>query len=516
MVVEAAERRGIPWAYRKDLDLLQLGHGSGRRWIRAMTTCLESDLSVDLAQDKYVTKMLLKAGGIPVPAGCVVRSEEAARNALTKIRSPVVVKPLDGHKGNGVSVGLKTADEIIEAYRQAARYSRAVLLEEQLPGRDFRVLVVNGKVFAAAERIPANVTGDGIHTISELVAIENENPARGVGREKSMTRIRLDRVATSYIASGGHNLNNIPASGTTVFLRGNANLSQGGCCDDITDELHPDVRNLCERAARIIGLPLCGIDLILENATSSPWGQKGGIIEINAGPGIRVHHYPRHGKARDAGAAILEYLYPGREDGRIPCFGVYGSAAVAHGIALELAKSGLRVGSANETEVIVDSVRLASLEKADPISLVLGDPAVDAAVFDSLSPVIHPFLELSVAVVNNTESSIAEIAARLTPSGKLLVNADCDPLLKVLGSSKLSAQRLVLFSTNSHSCQEHVNQGGTAYFRKNGQLLETIGLGQQSVICDLPEHSSPEPSNHIAVIAACRISAIQQKTLRAF
>ncbi|OFZ20252.1 MAG: hypothetical protein A2X94_15365 [Bdellovibrionales bacterium GWB1_55_8] len=489
MIIRAAEARGIPWTYRKDLDLLQLGQGSQRRWIRAMTTCLESDVAVDLAQDKQVTKSLLQSSGIPVPRGFSVKSVESAVAAAEQLNGPFVVKPVDGHKGKGVSTGLNTTEQVIQAYKYASRYARAILIEEQLLGRDFRVLVVNGKVFAAAERIPAHVTGDGVHSIAELIDIENRNPLRGSGRDKPMTRLRLDAIADAFLSKAGKNREDVPPAGSIVTLRGNANLSQGGCADDVTDGIHPEVRNICERAARILGLPLCGIDLILRDVSRPLSDQRIGIIEVNAGPGIRVHHFPRRGPSRDAGAAILDYLYPDHGDGRIPVFGVFGSADIALVIEEELRRTGLRVGLANPKGTFVDSKIVSSTSTINPAHLLLGDPGVDAAIFETTLSPTHDLPELDIAVLASSAVEPGSIIARLLPAGKLVVNADDMELVNHERIVNYPVQKLVLVSAqpNSPSVQDHLARGGSAFFPPERQMIA---------------HSYRLES--IAAIAACR------------
>lgn len=378
MIVEAAERRGIPWSYDPELRLIELGQGRHRRWIRSMTTSLESEVAVTLAQDKQLTKRLLSQAGIPVPRGAKVRREDAALAAFADLGAPVVIKPSDGHKGRGVSMNLRAPEEVLKAFEAAKRYSDTVLVEEQLLGRDYRVLVVGGEVFAAAERQAAHVIGDGEHTVAELVEKENRNPLRGRGRDKPMVLIEIDDIVRAVLAKQGAGLELVPEKGRIIWLRENANLSQGGCAIDVTDSLHPEIRKVCERAARVLRLPLCGIDLILEDIGEAIGKggslRTGGIIEVNAGPGIRVHHFPSRGASRDAGGAILRYLFPEGETGRVPIFAVEDAGGVEVG--------GLRCGVISENGIRIGDDRLSDSQQdcASSMRLLLRDPSIDAVI----------------------------------------------------------------------------------------------------------------------------------------
>lgn len=304
-IVDAAARRGIPWTRVGKGSIVQLGWGKHRRFIQAATTDMSSAVAVEASCDKDLTKLLLDQASVPVPAGAIVCTETEAVAALERLGAPVVVKPLDGRQGHGVSLNLSTAEEVRAAFRIAADYSHEVLVEELIRGRNYRVLVVDGETVAASERLPCHVKGDGAHSVAELVEIVNRDPLRGDGHEKPLTKIVVDEIALAHLRKGGLTPAHVPAAGETVTLRDSINLSTGGVARDVTDEVHEPVKHLCERAARAVGLDICGVDLVLEDISAPFEKRRGAVIELNASPGLRMHHFPSEGKARDVGSKIV-------------------------------------------------------------------------------------------------------------------------------------------------------------------------------------------------------------------
>ncbi|HEX8353508.1 MAG TPA: ATP-grasp domain-containing protein, partial [Pyrinomonadaceae bacterium] len=324
-IVDAATARGIPWARENDQSLVRLGYGKHLRLIQAAMTDGTSAIGVEVAGDKDLTKERLRRASVPVPDGEVVRTEAEAVGALNNIGAPVVVKPLDGRQGKGVSLGLSTPEEVERAFRIAQEFSRAVLVEEMFEGRNYRVLVVGYKVVAASERIPCHVTGDGRHTVAELIDIENSNPLRGDGHEKPLTKIRKDdEILRTFMQKEGWSMDDVPEEGERVMLCAGMNLSTGGTAKDVTDDLHPTVKSLCERTARIMGMDVCGIDLVMRDIAEPSVGG-GGVIEVNAAPGLRMHQFPGEGRPRDVGAAIVDMLYPEGSPSRIPVISITGT-----------------------------------------------------------------------------------------------------------------------------------------------------------------------------------------------
>lgn len=347
-IADAAAARGIPVVRLDDDSLVQLGYGVHRKLIQAAETSLTSSVSADLSCDKARTKALLEKFFLPVPRGSVVRTADEAVRLLGELAPPLAVKPLDGNQGKGVSLGLRSAEQVREAFDRAAAISPRVVVEEQFVGRDYRVLVVGGKMVAASERVPALVVGDGTHTVAELVEIENAtNPLRGDGHEKPLTRIVVDDCVRDLLRrSGGRWLTDIPAAGERVLLRATANLSTGGTAKDVTDAVHPEVRRLCERAARVVGLDVCGIDLIAPDVAAPLPDRGAGVIEVNAAPGLRMHHYPSEGTPRDVGRAVVDMLFP-RGNGRVPVVavtGTNGKTTVTRMVAGIVAATGKTVG----------------------------------------------------------------------------------------------------------------------------------------------------------------------------
>src|SRR5918998_395343 len=300
-LTQEAERRGIPVLRLDDQSLVQLGTGRHQKRIRASITSLTSQIATDAAGDKDLTKSLLSDAGLPVPRGSVVRRAEDAVRAAERIGYPVVVKPLDGNHGRGVSIDLSTAEEVTQAFEEAVRHSRRVIVENYFTGKDHRILVVNGEVVAVAERVPAHVVGDGRRSIEALVDEVNRDPRRGEGHENVMTRIKINDHARGILAKAGLDPESVPAPGQVVHLSDTANLSTGGTAVDRTDDIHPDNALIARRAARAIGLDVAGIDFIAPDIARSVRETGGGIIEVNAAPGFRMHLQPSEGRGRHVG-----------------------------------------------------------------------------------------------------------------------------------------------------------------------------------------------------------------------
>lgn len=388
-IADAAARRDIPVVRLDEDSLVQLGYGVHRKLIQSAETSHTSSVSVDVACDKGRTKRLLAKFFVPVPQGTVVRSADEAVEAFDALTPPLAVKPLDGNQGRAVTLGLRTPAAVREAFDRAARVSPRVVVEEQFTGNDYRVLVVNGRMVAAAERVPASVVGDGVHTVAELIAIENEsNPLRGVGHERPLTKIVDDDGLRDHLRrAGGRWLTDVPAVGERVLLRGTANLSTGGTARDVTDIVHPDTRRLCERAARAVGLDVCGIDLITPDI-SQPLPESGaGVIEVNAAPGLRMHCFPGEGKPRDVGGAIVDMLFP-RTNGRIPSVaitGTNGKTTVTQMVSGILSGLGKTVGMTTTDGIWIDGHQIAAGDMTgfNSARVVLGDPAVEVAVLET-------------------------------------------------------------------------------------------------------------------------------------
>jgi len=496
-IVRAARDRNIPVRRLNNGSLLQLGYGSKRRLVQATLTDATSAVAVDIASDKHMTKALLREAGVPVPWGGVASSAEEAVEWFRTIGQPVVLKPLYGNQGRGVSLNLQTEDEVRVCYDIANQISSRIVVERFIEGRNIRILVVAGKMVAASERIPAHVQGDGQHSVGQLVAMENENPLRGNHHELPLTKIPLDETTRWLLQRQGLGMDSVPASGQTVYLRDSANLSTGGEAMDITLSLHHRYRQFAERAARVLGLDVCGIDLVVKDI--STFEPDSVIVEVNAAPGIRMHEHPSFGVSRDVGQAIVEALFPSPGDGRIPIVsitGTNGKTTTTRLIGHVLGRTSQRVGMTTTSGVYVGEEEIVSGDTTGPQSalMVLSDPAVDVAVLETARGGIMrgglAYDQADVAVMTNisldhigqdfietlddllhVKSLVAEC---VTANGTVVLNAD-DPMLVQL--SHRLASKIAFFSageTNS-VLQRHLAQGGVGYWLSRGWLVEGRG-----------------------------------------
>ncbi len=386
-IVEAALARNIPCRRLTAGSLVQLGWGSRQRRIWAAEVDRTSAVAEAIAQDKDLTKTLLSAAGVPVPEGRPVRDADDAWAAALAIGLPVVVKPQDGNQGKGVTVNVDSRAHLEIAYRAAAGFGD-VMVETYLPGSDFRLLVVGDRVVAASRRDPPHVIGDGEHTVRELVDAVNADPRRGDGHATSLTKIRFDDIALVRLEGQGLTPASVPEMGRRVVLRNNANLSTGGTATDVTDELHPDVAARAVAAAQTVGLDICGVDVVCESVHVPLEKQNGGVVEVNAAPGLRMHLAPSYGKPRPVGEAVVAHMFEPGDDGRIPLVavtGTNGKTTTTRLIAHLMATSGLRVGMTNTDGVYVDGRQIDSGDCSGPKSArsVLLHPDVDAAVLET-------------------------------------------------------------------------------------------------------------------------------------
>ncbi len=387
-IVQAAVARGIPYRRLTDGSLVQFGWGSRQRRIQAAETDRSSAIAESIAQDKDLTKKLLRAAGVPVPRGRPVSDAEDAWAAAQEIGGPVVVKPVDGNQGKGITVNVTTREEVVQAYATAAEFRDDVMVESYLPGNDFRLLVVGNKVAAAARREPPHVIGDGKHSVRRLVEIVNSDPRRGEGHATSLTKIRFDDIALATLAGQGLEADSVPARGKRVILRNNANLSTGGTATDVTDDVHRSVAAQAVAAAQMVGLDICGVDVVCDSVLKPLEEQHGGVVEVNAAPGLRMHLAPSYGKGRAVGEAIIANMFPEGDDGRIPVVavtGTNGKTTTVRLIAHIIGKTGRNVGMTNTDGVYIGSRQIDSGDCSGPKSArnVLFHPEVDAAVFET-------------------------------------------------------------------------------------------------------------------------------------
>jgi cyanophycin synthetase len=387
-LVRAAEERDIPWLRLNDYSLVQFGHGKYQKRIQATVTSETRHIAVSIASDKEETNRILGDLGLPVPRQRLVRSADGAVGAAERLGFPVVVKPLDANHGRGVSLDLRTEAEVRVAFEKAREHARSVVVETFLDGFDHRMLVVGGELVAVAKRVPGHVVGDGKHTVSELVDIVNSDPRRGIGHEKVLTRLELDAQAERLMTAKGVTRDTVLPDGEVFFLRGTGNLSTGGTAIDLTDVVHPDNREMAIRAAKAIGLDVCGVDFITADIRESYREIGGGICEVNAAPGFRMHVAPTEGQSRDVAGPVMDMLFPAGAPAKIPIAavtGTNGKTTTARMLAHIQKMNGYTVGLATTDGVYVDGERTVAGDMTGPQSaqMVLRDPSVDMAVLET-------------------------------------------------------------------------------------------------------------------------------------
>ena len=490
-LVRAAEERNIPWLRLNQYSLVQFGQGRYQQRIQATTTGRTSNIAVELAGDKEETNGILRDLGLPVPKQELVRTTRDAVRAAEKIGYPVVVKPLAGNHGRGVSINLRTAEEVETGFAKAAEHGRTTIVESYIDGFDHRLLVVNGELVAAAKRVPGHVVGDGKHTIRELVDIVNEDPRRGVGHEKVLTRLEFDHQAERLLKKLGYDPDTVPEKDEIVYLRSTANLSTGGTAIDVTDVIHPDNREMAIRAINAIDLDIGGVDFLTRDITLSYREAGGGICEVNAGPGFRMHVAPSEGTPRDVAGPVIDMLFPAGMPSRIPIAavtGTNGKTTTSRMLAHILKMSGMTVGLTSTDGVYIDGKLSVPGDMTGPVSaqMILRDPSVDAAVMETARGGMLRsglgFPECNVACCLNVASDhlglrgidtleqLAEV--KRVPieiaTDAVVLNAD-DPLCLQM-ADYTDAERLCYVTMNpSHPLvKRHIQAGGQAFVLEQG------------------------------------------------
>lgn len=472
-IVDAAVQRNIPYRRMTEGSMVQFGWGSKQKRIQAAETSNTSAIAEAIAQDKELTKNLLASAGVSVPVGDVVRTADDAWCAAQRIGGPIVLKPKDGNQGKGVVANIQTEVEVRAGFVVTQAFGRETIIERYLPGADYRLLVVGNRLCAAARREPAQVVGDGKHTVTELVELENKNPLRGDGHATALTKIRFDDIALAHLASNKLTPQYVPKTGERVLLRNNANLSTGGTATDVTDDVHPDVAASAIAAAQMIGLDIAGVDILCEALYKPLEAQGGGIVEVNAAPGLRMHLKPSYGKSRPVGEDIINMMYPPGEDGRIPVVavtGTNGKTTTVRLIAHLVNETGLRVGMTSTDGVYINHRLIDSGDCSGPKSArnVLMHPDVDAAVLETARGGILReglgFDRCEVAVVTNIGegdhlglnyiNSVEELAIlkrvvvqNVATTGSAVLNAT-DPM--VVKMEEVCAGDVIFFAPNQH------------------------------------------------------------------
>jgi cyanophycin synthetase len=502
-LVKAAEARGIPWLRLNEQSLVQLGHGKYQQRIQATVTGRTPHISVELASDKEETNKILAGLGLPVPKQELVQSESQAVRAARRIGFPVVTKPYNGNHGRGISIRLASDEEVAHGFQIAREHSRSVVIESFLEGADHRLLVVNGELVAATRRTPGHVVGDGEHTVTQLIESVNQDPRRGVGHEKVLTRLELDAQAFKMLERAGLTADSVPAPGQVVYLRSTANLSTGGTATDVTDVIHPDNREMAERAVRAIGLDVGGVDFLSQDITESYRAIGGGICEVNAAPGFRMHVAPSEGTPRDVAAPVIEMLFPPGTPSRVPIAaitGTNGKTTTARMLAHVAKMSGFTPGLTTTDGVYIDGQRTVAGDMTGPVSarMVLADPQIDIAVLETarggLLRAGMGVNEVNVAAVLNVQpdhlglkgidtlEQLAEVKRVVVEVATdcAVLNAD-DPLVMKM-SGYTEAQHICYVTMNPQHAlvREHIRAGARACALEagvNGQMITLYDKG---------------------------------------
>jgi len=503
-LLDEASLRDIPWIRLNEQSLVQLGHGVHQERIRATMTSNTSSLGVDIASDKKLTNQLLASTGVPVPRAEVVREADEAAAAAARIGYPVAVKPLDGNHGRGVMLNLADEAAVRAGYVVARRESRygGVVVESFLTGNDYRCLVIGGGLRAVAQRIPAHVEGDGRRSLAELVEITNADPRRGIGHEKVLTRISLDEESIGYAAEQGFALSDVPPAGVRVFLKRTGNMSTGGISIDRTEEIHPENAEIAELAARVVGLDIAGIDFICPDISVPVRETGGGIVEVNAAPGFRMHTHPTEGEAQYVAKPVLDMLFPPGSASRIPIVAVTGSngkTTTARMITHIFKGMGRKVGMTSTDGIFVDGrlIRRGDMSGPKSASTVLQNPSVEMAVFEvARGGILREGLGYDrndVAVVLNVTgdhlglggiTSIRQLAAvkqvlveAVPRDGTAVLNAD-DPLVAAMGRHCSGSVVYFSLDPNNEAVRRQASRGRRALTLEPGRNGDMIVLRQ--------------------------------------
>lgn len=499
-IVSEAQKRHIPFKRLSEGSLVTFGYGNKQQRIRAGITGNTSGIGIDLAGDKDATKRLLQSAHISVPKGVLVYDEEDLNEALDRIQFPVVVKPVDGNHGRGITTNVMTKDDALAAFRIAKTISREVIVEEFIQGFDYRFLVVNYKLVAVAKRTPAMVMGDGKSTIAQLIEQTNKDPKRGNGHENVMTQIVVDEITEHILEKKNLKLSQVLPLGEIVFLKDTANLSTGGTATDVTDLVHPENAFMAERVARLLNLDICGIDVVAKDINVPLTREVGGIVEVNACPGLRMHLSPSKGLARNVAEPIVDMLFPDKSNGRIPIIaitGTNGKTTTTRLMAHLAQHAGKKVGYTTTEGIYIQGKAINMGDCTGPVSAeaVLYDPTIDFAVLECARGGILRsglgFDHCDISIVTNvTEdhiglkdihsledlANVKAVVARSTyDHGYSILNADDDLVYNMARSLSCN---IALFSIteNNERVQEHCRKGGMAAIIEKGYL--TICKGE--------------------------------------
>ena len=509
-IVEEAVSRDIPFLRLGRNSLIQLGAGVNQMRFQATITCKTSNIAVDIACNKEQTKKMLDDASIPVAKGDICYDEEDLQETIDDIGYPIVIKPLDGNHGKGASINVDNWDDAVKGLKHAKEYSRRVIVEKFITGFDFRVLVINNEVIAAAQRVPAHVIGNGKNTIQELIDITNEDPRRGYGHENVLTEITIDRSTERLIDNAGYTLTTVLTENETLYLKSTANLSTGGTSVDVTDLMHPENVFIAERISRVIGLDICGIDIMAPNLTQSLKENGGVILEVNAAPGFRMHLAPSEGLPRNVAAPVIDMLYPPGKPSRIPIIsvtGTNGKTTTTRLIAHIVKNNNYKVGFTTSDGIYIQNHMMEKGDTTGPISAeyILKDPNVEFAVLETARGGILRsglgFKVCDIGVITNIQEDhlglsdihdlkdLARVKSVVVESvkkdGWAVLNGEDDHCLDIARSLSCN---VALFSLdeNCPAIVEHCAEGGIAAIYENGYI--TIKKGDWKIRVERATH----------------------------
>ncbi|MDR5660071.1 cyanophycin synthetase [Serpentinicella sp. ANB-PHB4] len=538
-IVDEAKKRKIPVTRLGTESLIQLGYGKNQKRIQATITENTSCLAVDTACNKELTNQILTVKGIPVPKGKSVMTFEAAEDFIKDLGFPIAIKPYNGNQGKGVSLGINSLTEAKTAYSIARQYNDRVLVEEHISGKNYRVAVVGDKVVAVSQRIAAHVIGDGTHTIQELIKIENQNHLRGEGHEKPLTKIKIDPLMKTLLERKGLSLSYVPKTGQIIFLRENDNLSTGGIAIDATEEIHPDNIKIAIEAAKAIELDIAGIDIVAEDISKSIKDFRGAVIEVNASPGIRMHHYPSKGTARNVAKEIIEMLYPKGLESSIPIIsitGTNGKTTTTRMLSNILEKKNLCVGMTTTGGVYIGNELLIKGDTTGPLSAqtVLMDKRVDVAVLETArGGIVNKGLAYDLADIGiitnigddhlgvdgiNTKDEMANvkslIAEAVKNEGFVILNADDQYTENIIERVK---SHVFLFSMDYQNelLQNHIKEGKPCIYVREGKIYIYNGIQENEVmkVMDIPATYNGllkyNTENALAAMAAAYVQGVE-------
>ena len=477
-LLSEVKKRNIPYKRFHDSSLITLGYGSRQKKLRTAVVDSTSGIGIEMAGDKEETKQILAHHRLPTPSGFLVYDENELRQAFSKMKLPIVTKPLDGNHGRGVTTHIDTFEKALFGYNIAKKISDAVIVEEFLEGDDHRFLVIDFKLVAVSKRTPAMVTGNGVSTIAELVAQENKHPDRGHQSIHVLAPIDIDAITLKILGELNLRLDSVIPEGKTLYLKDTANISAGGTSTDLTDEVHPDNIFIAERVARIFNLNICGIDIITKDVSKSLINGQGGIIEVNAGPGLRMHSNPTTGKARNVAAPIMDMLFPDHIS-RIPVIAVVKSHDDDYTVKLLaqiMQQHGKCVGYTTSSAAFINNNKIAEIDYTNIADgeLILFDPMVDVAVLTcsrgSLAETRLPFDICDIML--GLEISLDEMSAlteKIKPEGYIILDADDNRVFSMIHELPCKYAFIGTDKQNAHIIN-HIEAGGLAVISEQGQL----------------------------------------------